>query len=64
MRNIDERELHQHCDRDIVRLGRENDSLKTAVRNAISELARWQYNDDPDEVRHAIDMAIRILEHG
>jgi hypothetical protein len=37
-------------------------ALEEAMRAAIDELRRWQDSDDPNEVRHSIDMAIRTLE--
>lgn len=33
-----------------------------AIDQAINELRRWQYSDDITDIRHSIDMAIRILE--
>lgn len=35
---------------------------RRGVHVAIDELQRWQYSEDPSDVRHSIDMAVRTLE--
>lgn len=45
--------------------GREMGDIEDArhtAGSAIDELRRWQYSDDIHDIRHSIDMAIRILE--
>lgn len=60
----EEQNMHVQCDRTIVRLGEENESLRRAIAAAIDELGRWQYDDDPTNVQHSIDMAIAALRRG
>jgi hypothetical protein len=65
---IDDQDLHQHCDRDITRLGRENDRLSReneamdhAIRTAINDLRLYQYSDDIEALQHEVGMVIDRL---
>lgn len=66
---INDTDMHRMCDRDIVRLGRENDDLRRAnesardaIASAIDDLQRWQYTDDLDQLRHEVGMVINALQ--
>jgi hypothetical protein len=37
-------------------------ALEFAIASAIDELRRWQYSDDPEDIRHSIDTAIHTLQ--
>lgn len=52
----------EEATRKVHDLERRVDDLRAASRSAIDELRRWQYADDPGDVRHSIEMAIRTLE--